>query len=246
MWRITGKNGNDYSYETKDPLGENQVKRHSLWGLSGYIANCVALASLSKWDLLISGLASILFEEIERRGLFGGPYFMDWAFGISFQTSWQDGYLIVNALMGRYNWLTLVAAGLALMGNIGAWWSDKLVSHWAHFLGTVFGAVTALILSQFGPKRNPVKFFAKHSLGIMLLIVGSTMLLVHGTKKTFPDPPGFEDPLDPEVVKVRKAKLQAEIAEMELRHAEDERKNRERDAANEVFFRTWAPKTRRV
>ena len=67
--------------------------------------------------------------------------------------------------------------------------------------------------------------------------------LVAYLEKILPDPHGFEDPHDPEVGKVKQAKHDRMVAEMELRHAEDERKNRERDAANEDFFRTWAPKT---
>ena len=108
------------------------------------------------------------------------------------------------------------------------------------------GFIAGLALEHFGPKQKPWKFVRKHIGKIVLAVMVGYIALGPYLKNILPDPPGFENPLDPEVVKVRKAKLQAEIAEMELRHAEDERKNRERDAANEVFFRTWAPKTRRV
>ena len=242
-----GPGGGIYSYPFGTFIGKdstNEGIRSTFVGMFGFLAMGVAIASYSMWDLLIMLTLSFGQSELTTRGYIPGLYAI--GYGISGINGWLAGYLLARSISKRRTWGSI--GGLMVLQNyIRQWWEGLVgVSHRCHFITLSEGFVAGLALEHFGPKQKPWKFIRKHIGKFVLAVMLVYFALGPILRNSWPDPPGYLDPHDPEVYRAQSAKLQAEIAEMELRHAEDERKNRERDAANEVFFRTWAPKTRRV
>ena len=183
------------SYQSANPLAENEMWKMSTVGLSAFVMLAIGVLSYSWVDaLLLHGVAwgvEEWFDYQKRQGKW--PWYM-WhlsGHGISHVTGWQGGYLLAQMLFKGWNWSSLGGV-IILVGYTIMYLQGLPVGHAAHFGGLAAGFVTGLGLKWYGPKRRPVAFLAKHSGKVAAGIVGSATLLHFYTKKIWPDPPGYK------------------------------------------------------
>ena len=205
-----GPNGGVYSYPAAMLGGENTVNigNRSFWaGFYGFLAMGVAIASYSMWDLLIILTLSFGESELANRNYIT-PLFSI-GFGISGINGWMAGYLLARLISKRRTWASL--GGLMVLQNyVIQWWKGMAVSHRCHFVTLSEGFIAGLALEHFGPKQKPWKFARKHIGKIVLAVMVGYIALGTYLKNILPDPPGFENPLDPEVRKATQAKFEEE------------------------------------
>jgi len=200
-----GPNGGVYSYPARnaDATDVNQGNRAFWIGSYGFLAMAVAIASYSMWDLLIMLTLSVGESELELNSVFYSI-----GFGISGINGWLAGYLLARLISKRRTWASLGGL-MVLQSYVSQWWKGAVaVSHICHFTTMGQGFIAGLALEHFGPKQKPWKFVRKHIGKIVLAIMVGYMALGPYLKKILPDPPGFEDPHDPEVAKATQAKFE--------------------------------------
>jgi hypothetical protein len=180
----------------------------------GFVAMCVAIASYSMWDLLIMLTLSFGESELANKNYIS-PLYGKVGFGISGIVGWLAGYLLARLVSKRRTWASL--GGLfVLQGYIMTWWKGLVgISHICHFVTMGQGFIAGLALEHFGPKQKPWKFARKHVGKFVIMVIVGNYALQAYLKNIWPDPPGFEDPHDPEVAKVKQAKIEATDAKFE-------------------------------
>jgi hypothetical protein len=219
-----GPNGSVYSYPAAMLGGETvNMGNRAFWGgFYGFLAMGVAIASYSMWDLLIILTLSFGEAELANRNYIS-PLYGPVGFGISGINGWMAGYLIARLISKQRTWASFGGI-MVLQGYIISWWKGTRVSHICHFVTMAQGFIAGLASEHFGPKQKPWKFARKHVGKFVIMVMVGHYALGAYLKKILPDPPGFENPLDPEVAKVKQAKHDRMVAEMVRRHEEDRRK----------------------
>ena len=174
-----------YGYQSDEPDMENVMRWGTAMSSVDVITTWLCILSTSKVDAVAALLSGFTLNQT----LGGGNWirykvtgklsdlfrYESYTNGFSGVFSYNGGWLLAQYLFApsaRNRWAPLVGGLFILMMNITAWWNEREVNHFAHFMGMAQGFVVGSAMAFARPKKVGVKFLQKHDKWLALAVPG--------------------------------------------------------------------------